>query len=438
MFSFFSELRKLSDDIFSLVHTPSKIKTLFHVSLYSNALYMMLANITSAIFGFVFWIIAAHLYSAELVGTGSAILSAASLLEMLSAIGLGYGLIRFLKSTNNPNKLINSSFTLMGISSLVAAGIFIIGLGFWSPRLNIIRENPFYLVVFLLFVPIMLLDDSTDMVLMAGRQGKFFFIHSLIFNILRILLLVLLAFFSQSFGIFGSLGASFFIALMVAIFLLLPRAQNGYHLFLALDRKIVAEIVHFSFLNYLGDLFWTLPGLILPIIVINLLNAKSNAYFYAAWMISTILTIIPTAVATSLLVEGTYDESNLKNHVARSLKMIAALLIPAIGLIWFLANKILLFYGSVYAENATTLLRWLTIASFPLAINIVYFGIKRVQKKMKPVILLAALMAIITILVAYLILPSMGINGVGIVWLVAQSITALIAITWDIRRWVSK
>jgi len=392
-----------------------------------------LAQVANAIFGFVFWIIAARLYTAEVVGLTSAILSVAGLLVTISSVGLGYGLIRFLNSNKNPVKLINSSFTVTGLLSLAATGIFIIGLGIWSPGLDILRNDPHYLVVFLFFVPVSVFASLIDQTLMAKRQAKFIFIRSLIFNILRLALLVLLAVFFQSLGILGSWSTAVFIALLVGVFILLPRAQPGYKLSFTVDRKMVSEIQHYSFLNYLGDLFWNLPGLVLPIIIVNLLGADSNAYFYMAWAMAGTLTMIPTSIATSLLAEGSHDEALLKYHIRRSLRILVLLLIPAAIIVWFLADKFLLLYGGLYAKNATTLLRWLAIASLPIAINTIYFSIKRIQKQVTPVIILAVIMALITVLVSYLLLPRFGINGVGIAWLGAQSISAVIAIVWYIR-----
>jgi O-antigen/teichoic acid export membrane protein len=201
------------------------------------------------------------------------------------------------------------------------------------------------------------------------------------------------------------------------------------------DRKEISEILHFSFYNYLGDLFWNLPGLVLPIIIINLLGAESNAYFYIAWAMSGILIMIPASVATSLLAEGSHDEVQLKNNIRRSIRIMAIILVPAVILVWFLADKLLLLYGGQYADKATDLLRWLAVAVFPLTINMVYFGIKRVQKNVKPVIILAVCMAVITILSSYLLLPKFGINGVGISWLFGQSVIAFVAICWDVGRW---
>jgi len=432
-----SELRKMLDDVRAILNSPSKMFALVRIPLYANAFYLLLANVSNTVFGFFFWIIAARLYNAASVGIGSAIISAVTLLELLSCLGLGYGMVRFIKSSNNPVNLINSALTLTGIISLIAAGIFIIGLDLWSPALNIIQKNIFFLFIFLFLVPIQVLDDLTDQVMMGERHASFIFIHLIIFNIFRLILLVLMVDFSQSLGIFSSYGTATLIALLISLFILLPRAQSMYRISFIIDRKALLTVLHFSFLNYLSDLFWSVPGLVLPIIIVNMLGAAKNAYFFIAWAIGNILGVIPGALASSLLAEGTYDESHLKNHVLSSLKMVALILVPAVTLVWFLADKFLLLYGGIYAANAVTLLHWLAIAAFPLAINTIYFTIKRVQKNIKSVIMLAALMAVIVIIASYLLLPRMGINGVGIAWLTGQSVVALIAIVWDVRNWVS-
>jgi len=84
-------------DALRIVRSPEKgIKSLYGVSFYRNAVYLMLSSGVTAALGFVFWILAARFYSASDVGLASAIISAAGLLALLSTLGLNYGLIRFL------------------------------------------------------------------------------------------------------------------------------------------------------------------------------------------------------------------------------------------------------------------------------------------------------------------------------------------------------
>ncbi len=426
-----SIINDLIVDVISTATSVDRLKALSQTPLYSNALYLMLANIANALFGFVFWIVAARFYSSEDVGFASAAISAASLLAMLSSLGLGYGLIGFLRSSRNPDSLINSSLTIVGLVSTAAALIFILGLDAWSPALIFIRDIPIYLVVFVLFIPVSAVSGLVDHTFVAGCQAGFVVARNLIFNILRLALSVLLAVFFHSFGIFGSWSGSLAVSLLVGIFWFLPRAQSGYHPRLTINRKAASDVLRFSFANHIGDIFWTAPALILPIMVVNLVGAGNNAFFYIAWAISGILTMIPGNVSISLFAEGSHGKARLEQNVLRSLKMVFLLLVPAVILVLALADKILLLFGGPYSQGATTLLRLLAVSALPVAINAVYFGMIRTEKKIKTIIGLSAFIGVVTIGLSFLLLPRIGITGAGIAWLVSHTGAAsAIVIRW--------
>ena len=64
--------------------------------LHSNSVYLVGNSAVVGFLGFMFWVVAARLYTAEDVGLGSALISAALLLSFLARFGLGFGVIRFL------------------------------------------------------------------------------------------------------------------------------------------------------------------------------------------------------------------------------------------------------------------------------------------------------------------------------------------------------
>jgi O-antigen/teichoic acid export membrane protein len=428
MRSVVSKVRKLFTDVMFILRNKQQRQTLLKTPLYYNAIYLMLANVMYALFGFLFWILAARFYSPEDVGLASAVLSSAGLLSMLSGLGIGDGILRFLDTSKVPQKLINTGFNISGLLGLLAAAVFVLGLSVWSPALKFIREDPLYLAVFVLYVPATNLSTQIDQAFMAKRRGGLVLGHTIIFNILRLILPVFLAIYFGSFGIFGSLTFAMVISLGGAILFFLPRASPGYQLRLAFDRKIVAETVSYSFTSYLGGLFWSAPGFLLPLLVINQLSAEENAYFYVAYAMGTILTTIPTAIATSLIAEGSHNENSLQQNAWRSLKMTFLLLTPAVALFVLLADKLLLIYGREYIQNGVVLLRWQTLAALPMAVNILFFSVKRVQKKLKSVILFGMLNCALNIMFAAVLLPSMGINGAGIAWFISQLITAVAVI----------
>ncbi len=430
-----TRLCRFLGDITGIVKSPEKMRAVVRIPLYNNAIFLIMANVLSAIIGLVFWIIAARFYRTEDVGLASAAISAVSLLAMLANFGLGYGLIRFLpRSDKSAKDMINSCFTIGSLASVMVAFIFLGGLGFWSPALLFIRHNPIYVTAFVLFTIALTLSSLIEPAFIAERRAGFVLAKNIIFNILRFLLVIVLAAFFHTFGIFASWGIAIGVAFLLGVFVFLPRAQPGYRPFFAINRMAVNDMLHFSFANYIGSLLWTAPTYILPIIVVNLLGAEPNAYFYIAWTMGNMLAIIPIAISTSLFAEGSYDEERLGINIRRSLKMIALILVPAVILIVAIAPQLLLLFGGSYSENATTLLRLLTLSTLPQAINVVYLDIKRVEKKLKIIVGLTTLTAVITIGLSYWLLPHMGFNSTGIAWFTSQGTIALVIIASSLKK----
>lgn len=416
-------------EVSGIVTSRERLKQLWHVSLYSNAFYMVIANATGAIIGFVFWIIAARLYSPEDVGVAAALIAAVGLLMWFCDLGLGWGLIRFLShSGKNADAMINTVLTARMLLPIVVALIFVAGLGFWSPALLFIRDNPTYLTAFVLFTIAYALFISANDTFIATRRAGFTLANALISGPLKLILLIVLAAFLHSFSIFASWGISFLVVVPVCLFLFLPRVQPGYRPHFTINLRIIKEIISFSFANYIAGFFWGASALILPLMVVNLLGAAPNAYFYIAWAIASVLNMIAGATSMSLFAEGSHEEERLAPNTWQSLKMTYLIIVPTVILILVIAPKLLLLFGGPYSDNATTLLRILAISALPLAINSVYLATKRVEKKLRVLIGLTALAAALTLGISYLLLPRMGINGAGIAWLTSQGVIALVVV----------
>lgn len=429
-------LNMIIQDLLATVTSGEKLKQVAKVPLYSNAVFLMGASAFSSLIGFVFWMIAARFYPDEAVGLASATISAMGLAVSFSRLGLEMGLIRFLKNHNDePRAIINTVFTIGFLLSLAAAFIFIAGLNIWSPALLFIRENPLYLLGFVFFCVVSSLSGFADHSFVASRRSGFVVASGLIFGILKVIMAIVLASFMTAFGIFASWGIGLTASLIISVFIFLPKVQSGYRFAITIKRKILKDMLGYSFANYLSVLLWGAPALIFPLIVVNMLGAEANAYFYIGWALSNVIVIIPTSVTTSMFAEGSFNESQLKTHILRSLKMIFLLLIPAVLVILLLADKLLLLFGTQYSGNSTELVRIMALAVFPLTVNIIYLNIKRVQKDLKMIVCMPAIIAFISILLALILLPRIGFNGAGIAWLTAQGCCALVIVGNWLWRW---
>ena len=394
--------------------------------LYANSVYLMATSAVTAALGFVFWIVVARLYPTETVGLGSALISAAAFLVFLASLGLGAGLIRFLPGAGRAaGGLVNSCFTISGIAAVAVSIIFLAGLPLWSPALGFVRQNPIFISAFIAFVTAATLGTLLDQTFVGLRRAEFTLAQDCLQSLVRVAIVIGMAKVFQVFGVFASWGLGWAIALGLSLFLFLPRLVQGYRPLPALRRQVSNEMVHFSFANYVSTGLWSAPAWILPIMVVNLLGAEANAYFFVSWAMAGLLFTIPLATSMSLFAEGSHREDRLARDVRSSLKLIAVLLLPALAVMLLAGDKVLLLFGREYSQEGTKLLWVLAPSALPLSLNVVYLGIARVRKRLKDIILLAAAVALATLGLSYALIAHLGILGPGVAWLASQSVVAL-------------
>ncbi|MCU4139669.1 MAG: Membrane protein involved in the export of O-antigen and teichoic acid [Methanophagales archaeon] len=398
-----------------------ELKTHLSDPLFKNAYFLMFSSLTSAGSGFFFWLIAARFYSTADIGLASAIISAMGLISMLSLLGFDISLVRFLPEREDKQELINSCLTISFIFSLALALIFIAGINIWSPSLSIIRENKILLLLFVAFTAIAPLTALQSQGIFVGfRKAEYSFIQTIV-TFARIGIVPFLTAFG-ALGIYASYGLTPILAFLLGFFLISRVCK--YRPFPSVKREVINDLFHFSSGNYIARIFEILPTFVLPIMVINVLGAEKNAYFYIAWQISMLLHAIPRWTSMSLLAEGSYNQEEIVWNARRAMKFILILLAVAIAGIFLFGKYLLWIFGEEYARNSLDVLLILVLGSIPFAFNVVYASVKRVQKEIKPVIWIYASIAVITLVGSYLLARSIGIVGVGIAWVLANVVIA--------------
>jgi O-antigen/teichoic acid export membrane protein len=384
----------------------------------------MLNTATISFLGFFFWLIVAKFYTEAEVGYSSAIISALGLLASLSLVGLNTSLVRFLPQAEKPQDLINTCFTLSGLISLITAAIFLAGLDFWSPALGFIKQNIVFCLAFLAFALLATLSPLVDSAFLAKRRAEFALYKNTFFSLLKLPLPILFVFFFHTFGIVASWGVAIGVALVIFLLLFLPKVQNHYRPLPTLNLGLIKDMWKYSGGNYLASLLSTAPIFLLPVIVLNILGAESNAYFYIVWMIASLLFAIPLSVSQSLFAEGSHLEDKLRENIVKSFKFTFLLLVPAVLLLILVGKWLLLAFGQSYSANALKLLWILSISSLPLGINYIYTSVLRVTGRLKELIAIWGFIAIAVLTVSYLVMPSTGIIGIGYAWLGINGVVA--------------
>ena len=407
-----------------------------------NSLLLMATHAVIALFGFFFWRIAEGRYGTEAVGVATTLVSAALLIHTLARLGLDIGLIRFLPDETDKPGMINTSFTIVGFLSAILALVFVMGVGVWAKALVFVRDDAWYAVLFIAFTVVTALVELLRQgVFVAYRRTQSSLVVELVGGIRLPLVLAFLS--AGAYGIFVAWGLGGVAALAAGIVLVLV-AQRSYRPVPTIRRDVVGRMLHFSLGNYTAETLRELPGFLLPIIVLNVFTAKLGdemgkpmaAYFYIAWTIASVVMMISYATGSSLLAEGSAAPGKFGSSTAKAMRFMLLLLAVAIVIVFVAGEWMLAWFDEEYSDNAFPLLRLLTVSGIPMAINTIYVTQKRMERKVWSVILIYAFVACFTVGVGYALIDRTDLLGIGIAWLVSNSLVAVVVGVYMTRSWL--
>jgi ADP-heptose:LPS heptosyltransferase/GT2 family glycosyltransferase/O-antigen/teichoic acid export membrane protein/thymidylate kinase len=404
----------------------SRLGTRLHAdSLLRNSVYVMTSSALTAASGYLYWIIAAHIYPAHDVGLASALIGTMMLCATLANLGIGPTLIQVLPRRQNSSAwslTLNAVFLTGSVSSVLIGSIAAAALPFVAPKFAEVSNHGGYTLVLLSGVPMLTLAALLDSTFTAERAAGNMLTRTMAFALLRIPLLVIPI-------VLGRTGAlvicvSWILAALGSIIggaLLIPRLGRAYRLawrgILVQIRSMLSLVAGHQFIS-LGALA---PIYLMPVLVVARLSFAENAYFYTSWQVGSLFFMVSPSVATALLAEGSNTPENVLCKARSSLFIIAALLCPAMLVAFLAGHLILSTFGPNYSLYGYTLLTVLVISAIPDAITNVYVSVLRVQKRLVWAAILNIGMAAIALVVAWFLLPQMGIIGAGWAWLLAQT-----------------
>lgn len=402
-------------------------------SLVRNSMYIMFTVIVTSFLGYLYWILAARMYSTYDVGLASALLSVMTLASTLADLGLGSTLVQRLphrEAGRAWSLTLNAGLITGSLSGLLAGVIGVVALPLFSPQFALVEHAGSYTFAFLAGVPLMIISLLLDQAFVAERAAGNMLIRNLGVAALKIPLLVLPVVLIPQMGALGILLSSVLaMAVMVlgGIFLLVPRLRRAYSLafrgITAQVRSMLSSLAGNHFIN-LGGL---VPMYLLPVFITVLLSPRENAYFSMVDRLGNIFFMVSTSVAASLFAEGSHTADNLAGKVRSSAIAIGMLLSPAMLICFFGGQYILLLFGPAYAQHGLLLLRISVLSAVPDAITNIYVSVLRVQNRLRFAALLNLGMAALTLSLGWILLPVLGIVGAGWAFLIAQLAGSAIA-----------
>jgi hypothetical protein len=219
-----------------------------------------------------------------------------------------------------------------------------------------------------------------------------------------------------------------------AVLLAMPRLVPGYRLTAgyrpgALRRDpAVREVAAFAVRNYPGSLLSGAPQFGLPLIAVNVLGARQNAFFFVAWSIAQVVYLVPTVISNISLSQGTAASAAALADRGRRLSLL--LLAPAaVGLA--VPALILGPYGRVYAADAAGALRLLLIGAVPWTVLILAQARLRTEHRFGALTVLTgcfcAASLSLPVVGALMAAPGWGSTGMAGGWLLAVAGAGVLA-----------
>jgi O-antigen/teichoic acid export membrane protein len=397
----------------------------------------MVTTVINSVFGFVFWLVAAHLFPASVVGLTAALVSASTIMVLLSSLGVSGMLIQSMSSHKDAegwSVTFWAGIMIAVVLSLTLACATIFALPFFAPDLEVLHRFS-YAALFAVATIATTAGVVLDSVFIAERAAGNMVVRNMVAAVSKFLVVVLfmLVAGANSLNLLSAWAVASVIGVGVGAFLLIRRASP-----LRPSRTstlIRTALGHRSRLagNQLIGMGGALLPYVVPLLVTERLSASDNAYFYTTWMMAGIFLIISPSVSQALFAEGAHSPHELLGKARAALGVIGAIIVPCSIGILFLGGLMLSAFGPAYERHGVGLLRIVLVASIPDAVTNVYVALLRVQGRLAVGAALNVGMGLGIVVLSWIFLPELGISAVGWAFL-AMQLCGCVFVVFDLRR----
>jgi O-antigen/teichoic acid export membrane protein len=171
--------------------------------------------------------------------------------------------------------------------------------------------------------------------------------------------------------------------------------------------------------NYQSTLAYHAPPLVVPVIVLNHVAAETNANFYVAWAVTSVVCLVSEAIGQVLLVEGDRTGSDVSSQARLALVLsVGAAALATVGA-WFGRDLVTIAYGDGYGE-AARLMPLLLLAAVPWAVTSIALFEARVRHHTVPSVAIPLVLGGAIVGLTAVLVPVDGVDGAVRAWLVGN------------------
>lgn len=370
----------------------------------------------TAVVGFVFWFIAAHLFTQSEVGVGSAVISGMSLVGAVGVMGLGTLLIHDIP--RHPGREMGMIAASL-IASMVIGGllglVFVAAAPFLSAELGLVGATLIMVVTVAVGAGLTSASLVIDQAVIGLMRSSLQLVRNILASLMRLGLLAafgLIGVASGSLAIVGAWVASVGISMLALGFYSARRRslRRAYPLhwdFLGAQRGSALR-------HHLLNLAIQVPGWAMPVIALAVLSARVNAGFYFAWLLVGFASFVGVSFIWVLYASAVREPGSMARWGWVSLRLSSlAAVVGVIGL-WVFGPLVIEIFGHGYADVAQGALVVLPLTLFPAVVKGHYITIHRIRGTVAAAAWLVSIGAVLEMIGGWIGASVGGLLGLGV------------------------
>jgi O-antigen/teichoic acid export membrane protein len=420
------------------VRSVSGLRREFAVPLFRNAYALMLNTVVNSGLGLLYWIVAAHEFSAAEVGRGSALISLMVLVSTVTQLNFAGALVRFLPRAGTSGRgLLLSAYGIAAAAAVLGTTAVMAYCHFALRPGDALWVSLPFAAWFVVSTTAWSLFNLQDAALTGLRSAIWVPLENGTYGLIKLVLLVIVAQTAQVEGVFTSWSLPV-IALLVPVNLLIFRRILPRHAAAGVAEEQPASpatLRRYMAGDYAAQLFSQFSSTFLPVLVVSLLGAEQGAYFLPAQTIFAAMAMLSTAITSALVVEAAKDPQHAHQHARAVLRRICVIVLPSAVVVTLAAPLLLSLFGADYRDHATTVLQLMMASMFPRVIVSLYVTKCRLENRTFLLAILQLVQAVILIACTVLLAPVIGLAAVGWAALAAEVVPGL-AVTVSVVRWL--
>ncbi|MER8792441.1 hypothetical protein NKH71_32300 [Mesorhizobium sp. M0983] len=395
-------------------------------TLVMNSGALAIGTVATAGLGFVYWWLAARLFPPEVIGKASALVSVMALVGVLGEAGLGTLLMGEIVRYPGKEPGLAAAAASVGVALAVGlALLFVFGEAYLNSSTGPIG-GWFLGAAFVLGCGLTGLSIVADQAFVGTLHSSRRMIRQVLFSTFKLMLIAAAA--AAGYASTATILLTWVVGLLASwIGVDLLTRGGARRLVGPPEFRLLHTLRRKAFDHYALDVALQAPCVIMPYLVLVLLSPTTNAAFVALWMLVSMASLIPAAMATVLFPVVRASPKQSRHDILLSLTASLLFSLVCAAFVFTFSQEILAVFNPAYPEIAGSSLRFLGFSLLGSTLKFHACTLARLGDRMRKSSRWFALGGVLELCLAIAGAKLGGLQGLVLGWTLAVSIEGVCA-----------